>query len=57
MGHLPWRADGGGRSSGKPLRSIAKAGHKITCFAKLEGDVAATGGEIRANGGEVRAIA
>ena len=48
-----WRADGGGRSSGKPLRSLAKAGHEIRCFAKLEGDVAATGGA----GGEVRAIA
>ena len=48
-----WRVDGGGRRSGKPLRSLAKAGHEIRCFAKLEGDVAATGGK----GGEVRAIA
>ena len=48
-----WRVDGSGRSSGKPLRSLAKAGHEIKCFAKLEGDVAATGGDD----GEVRAIA
>ena len=48
-----WRAPGSGRRSGKPLRSIAKAGHVISCFAKLEGDVAATGGR----GGEVRAVA
>ena len=48
-----WRVDGGGRRSGKPLRSLAKTGHEIRCFAKLEGDVAATGGA----GGEVRAIA
>ena len=48
-----WRADGGGRRSGKPLRSLAKAGHEIKRFAKLEGDVAATGGK----GGEVRGVA
>eukprot|EP01045_Picozoa_sp_COSAG04_P042375 COSAG04_NODE_13356_length_609_cov_1.298039_1_plen_68_part_01 len=38
------RVDGGGRRSGKPLRTIAKTGHGIKCFAKLEGDVVATGG-------------
>ena len=48
-----WRVDGGGRRSGKPLRSLAKTGHEIWCFAKLEGDVAATGGDD----GEVRAVA